>query len=128
MSAVRIILMCIAAAAFSSILRVDRPEIAFVVAMAAGLIALLWSMPELTEAVEAMTSLSQKAGIGEDATQRMLRAAGIALLCEFGAQLCKDSGEGLLASRIEFGGRISILALSVPLIIDLVSKFSELIP
>jgi len=128
MMTMKIILLCIAAAAFSSILRADRPEIALVVAMAAGLVALLWSMPELTQAVEAMTNLSKRAGIGADSTRRLLQAAGIALLCEFGSQLCKDAGEGLLATRIEFGGRVSILALSVPLLIELVNRFAEFIP
>ena len=35
-------------------------------------------------------------------------------MTQLGAELCRDAGEGAIASKIEFGGKIMIVALSVP--------------
>ena len=127
MNAVRIIMLCVAAAALCATLRVERPEMALGVTMAAGTVALMLSIPDLRTTVAAISDISQKAGVLNASTQLMLRAAGIALLAEFGAQLCRDAGEGTLAARIEFGGRIAILAFSVPLLSELLSKLTGLL-
>ena len=49
----------------------------------------------------------------------LIRATGIALIAEFGCQLCKDAGESALASKVELAGKISILVLSLPLFEDI---------
>ena len=53
----------------------------------------------------------------------MLRAAGITVIAELAAQLCRDAGERALAGRVSLIARASILALCVPL----VSRLSELL-
>lgn len=127
MQAIRIIFVCVAAAVIGVTLRAQRPEMAIGVTMAAGIIALMMSMDDLKRTVDAFSQMAQSAGVVAGSTQLMLRAAGIALLAEFGAQLCKDAGEGTLAARIEFGGRIAILAMSVPLLTGLTQQLSGLL-
>ena len=46
----------------------------------------------------------------------MFKAAGISLLCTFASEICKDAGESLLSSRIEFAGKCTLLTMSLPLI------------
>jgi len=55
----------------------------------------------------------------------MLKAAGIAVLAELGAQLCMDSGESALAGRITLAARIAIIGLCLPLLMELMEKIGD---
>jgi stage III sporulation protein AD len=43
----------------------------------------------------------------------------VTLAAQFTAELCRDAGEGALASRLELAGRAEILLLALPLIREL---------
>ena len=57
----------------------------------------------------------------------ILRALGIALICELCAQLCRDLGEGSLAAGVSLFGRLEILLLSLPLIDQILEIAKELL-
>ena len=57
----------------------------------------------------------------------ILRALGIALICEICAQLCRDLGEGGLAQGVLLFGRLEILLLSLPLIDQILEIAKELL-
>ena len=109
-------------------LRPQRPEFAMALSLAAGVMALVWAMDYIKEAVEGLTALARGAGMGEGAMALMLRAAGVAVLAEFGASLCRDAGESALAGRVELGGRVVLLAMSVPLMTGLVERLRAMLP
>ena len=46
----------------------------------------------------------------------MFKSAGICLLCSFASDICKDAGEALLSSKIEFAGKCTLLTMCLPLI------------
>lgn len=128
MDVIKIVLLCVAAALMAVALRSQRPEMAAVLAMAAGLVALIMSLPSITTVVDAFSALSERAGLSNGSMQLMLRACGISLICEFASGLCQDAGENTLASRIDFGGRIALLAMSVPLLTSLVERITQWLP
>ncbi len=128
MEIIRIILLCVAAALIAVLLRKQQPGMGALVAMAAGLVALMMSLPAITTVADAFVSLSDRAGLLTGSASLMLRACGISLLCEFGSSLCQDAGEGALAQRIDFGGRVALLAMSVPLLTQLVERMLEWLP
>ncbi|MDL2206586.1 stage III sporulation AC/AD family protein [Eubacteriales bacterium OttesenSCG-928-N13] len=128
MEIVRIVLLCVAAAMIAMALRTQRPEMAAMVAMAAGLVALMMSLGAVSSVVGAFSQLSERAGLSGESVSLMLRACGISLLCEFASGLCQDAGEGALAQRIEFGGRVALLAMSVPLLVSLSERVIEWLP
>ena len=50
---------------------------------------------------------------------------GIAYISEFSANLCKDAGYGGIASQIEMFGKLSILAMSLPVLTTLLTVIEE---
>ena len=46
----------------------------------------------------------------------MLKALGISMCCRIGAEICRDSGENALASKIELAGKVSIVLISIPVV------------
>ena len=128
MEAVRIALLCVAAALIATVIRKQQPGMGTFVAMAAGLVAVGLSVPGIKQVADVISTLADRAGLHQDGTALMLRACGISLICEFGAGLCRDAGEGTLAQRIDFGGRVALMAMSAPMLVQLVEEMLEWLP
>ena len=128
MAVVKVAMLCVAAALMCAAIKVQKPEMSMALSLAAGVTALVWSLPYVQGAVEGIKALAGGAGLGEGAMTVMLKAAGVALITEFAQQLCRDAGESALAGRVEFCGRAALLAMSVPLMSGLVTRLGQLLP
>ncbi|MBQ8357813.1 MAG: stage III sporulation AC/AD family protein [Clostridia bacterium] len=73
-----------------------------------------------------MQSLFSLSGAADYATP-ILRAAGIALICEFTASFCRDLGENTVANGVLLFGKLEILVLCVPLVDDVLEIAKELL-
>ncbi len=60
-----------------------------------------------------------------EAFSLMLKALGIALLCRFCADVCRDCGEGTMANGVESVGRMAIFSLCIPIITDILAYASQ---
>lgn len=119
MAVLRVIAVCLAAAMLCSALRPLRPEMAMAVSLAAGAAAIAMLVWQYRAELAGLSNLWQSA-MGETTSRDvLLRAAGIAILSELGAQLCADAGERALGGRIVLAGRVAILCLCVPLITEI---------
>lgn len=56
----------------------------------------------------------------------IVKALGIAYLTHISAELCRDCGEGSIASAIEAVGRLEIIILSLPLLNKIITMSEEL--
>lgn len=57
----------------------------------------------------------------------LLRALGIAMICELCASFCEDLGEGALARGVELFGKMELLILTLPLLERIVELAKELL-
>ena len=58
----------------------------------------------------------------------ILKMIGLAYVCQFSSDLCRDAGYNAIASQVEMAGKISLILLSMPVlmsVIDLVVKIDE---
>lgn len=58
----------------------------------------------------------------------ILKMIGIAYICQFATDICKDAGYQAIASQVEMAGKISLILLSMPVlmsVIDLVVAIVE---
>lgn len=121
MTAIQVVLVCVATALACSLLRAVRPELAMGVALAGGVASLFLLRGELEAAFRLVRTLAAQENLGAGSAGLLLRASGIALAAEFGAELCRDAGESALAGRIELGARIALLAMAAPLVQDMLA-------
>ena len=128
MAVVHAVLLAVAGALVCALIRVQRPEFRMAVSIAAGLVILVGSMDEISVGLEAIRSLTGQSGLEADTAGMLIRATGIALIAEFGAQLCRDADESALAGRVELAGRAAMLGLAAPLIAGLTGRLTALLP
>ena len=86
-----------------------RPEFRMLVTAAVTL--LLMAM-----VLEQLRSTMELTGLTGDYAAVLFKAVGICLLTQLAGDVCRDSGESSIASKIELAGRAAILLTAMPLI------------
>lgn len=125
---VKIIGVGITALIIIIILKQYKPEFTVYVSIIAGVIILLMVMDKLSAVVNILSSLASKTGTGSTFLKILLKITGIAILTEFAVSICKDSGETAIASKIDLGGKIIIISISIPIITALLELLIQILP
>lgn len=84
--------------------------------------ALALYAPVLTRVQELMTDTG-----GGELVEPILRALGIALICELTAIFCRDLGEHTVAQGVQLFGKLEILVLWLPLVDKVLEMAKELL-
>ena len=103
-----------------------KPEFALYVSIVAGLIIFLMVMDKLSGIIDLLMNLSNKANINKDFIVILLKITGIAILSEFAISVCKDAGEAAIASKIDFGAKIIMVGISIPIIASLLEMILKI--
>ena len=107
-------------------LRELRPTFIPPVRLGATIVLLGASLALYAPVITRIEALFSQTGAGEY-MDVVLRALGIALICELTALFCRDLGEGTLAEGIELFGKLEILVLSLPLLDKVLEMAKELL-
>ena len=106
----------VVAALCAVVVRQKTPEIA-VVLVAAACELLLWNTLPLLETIrDVMEELADLADISPTVLRPMLQTMGLALVTKLAACLCRDAGEGGVASFVEVAGAAAAVLVSLPLL------------
>ncbi len=128
MEAIKIIGVGIIALIIIVIIKQYKPEFAIYISIISGIIIIFLVFDKLSGIISILTELSKKTGINATYLSIILKITGIAILTEFGVSICKDAGETAIASKLEFGGKIIIISISVPIISALLQVITTIIP
>ena len=121
------IAFCVIAAALALILKQYRPEYAMIIVATASCTALLFIIMSVMPAIEEIRQMVLEAGGEALYFSVLFKSLGICYITKFASDLCRDSGQTSMASKIDFAGKAAILILSLPLIESLLDIAIELI-
>lgn len=110
------------------ILKQYRPEFTIYVSLIAGAIILILIMDKLSAIISLLTSLSSKTAINNEFLVLLIKITGIAFLTEFAVSICKDSGESAIANKMDMGGKVIIISMSIPIIASLLETVVKILP
>lgn len=105
-----------------------KPEFAIYVSLAAGILILGMTFDTITQIINLIESYAQKVSISNKFVIVLLKITGIAILAEFATSICKDAGESAIASKIDIGSKILIIAASIPIISSLLEVILKVLP
>lgn len=110
------------------ILKQYRPEFALYTSIIAGIFILGLSLNNISGVIGMLKDLSSKANINSNFLGIILKITGIAILTEFAVSICKDSGESAIANKIDIGGKVIIITISLPIISTLLETILKILP
>lgn len=127
MDIMKIVGIGLVATILAVILREQKPEIAMQVSIVTGLIIFVFVITKLNSVIEVLKYFASKTNIDLLYFTTILKVIAIAYITEFGAQVCKDAGESSIASKIEFGGKVLIMIMAIPILAALMDIITKLI-
>lgn len=110
------------------ILKQYKPEFAIYVSLIAGALILVLSFSKISGIIELINNLSSKTSIHKEFITLLIKITGIAILTEFAVSICKDTGEGAIANKIDMGGKVIMVSMSVPIIAGLLETVIKILP
>lgn len=110
------------------ILRQYKPEFAIYISMLAGIFILIISLSQISGVINLLKYIASRANINSKFLGIILKITGIAILTEFAVSICQDSGEKSIANKIDIGGKIIIITISLPIISSLLETILKVLP
>ena len=111
-----------------ALLKRCQPEYAVLSEVAAGALLFLLISGELEEIMSFFTEALAAAGIELSVSGILTKALGVALITQFAADAARDNAQQALAQKIEFAGKVLILALALPVlraVLQMITEFAE---
>lgn len=128
MEIISIIGIALVSVTITVVLRQQRPEVAVLLSVGAGVIIFLLMAGRIGNVIEILYSLADQAQVNRFYLGTVLKIIGVAYVAEFGSQVCRDAGESAIASRIEFAAKILIMVMALPIIAAVVESLLRLLP
>lgn len=110
------------------IIKQYRPEFAVYVSLIAGALILILVLDKMSGVINLLSNLASKTSINKDFIFLLIKITGIAFLTEFAVSICKDAGESAIATKIDMGGKVMIIAMSIPIISSLLETILRVLP
>ena len=128
MEVIKIIGIALIALIIIIILKEYRPEFVIYISIITGILILMLVIDKLTGIISLLESIASKASINTEFIKLLIKITGIAFLSEFAVSICKDSGEAAIASKVEIGSKIIIIAMSIPILSELLEIILKILP
>ncbi len=109
------------------IVRQYKPEMALGISTACGVLILIAVVSMLSPSVEAITELTETAGLDEGYAALLLKALAVCYITQLSADCCRDAGESAIASKLELAGKAAIVVISLPVFASLAEIVTNLI-
>ena len=110
------------------ILKEYKKEYAIYAVLSGGLIIIFYSMDTIKSIIDFINTLSNNQNYNSEFISLLLKITGISILTEYAVSICKDSGENSIANKIDFGGKVIVISLSIPVMQTTLTTLTKLLP
>lgn len=125
---IKIALIGVTAIILAIIFKKGKEEYSLYISIAASVIILLWGIGKLQVILDAIEQLQGYIQLNKAYVGILIKIIGITYVTEISSSLCKDSGYQAVGEQIEIVGKLTILAISMPImlsILDTINSFLE---
>ena len=109
----------------SMTVRAYKAELGVLTALSTAFLLLFFTVPAMQDIIAGIKNLSENALIDSVYVTAVIKIIGIAYITQFASELAKDANEALLSKKLELAGKISIIALMMPIISGLLSAILD---
>ncbi len=124
MDIIRVAVIGIAGIFLSLILKSSKSEYAQMVAFGIAAVIFAYVTARVGTIVEAVNAFTKYVDIEKKYIVILLKMTGITYVAEFAASICRDAGHQAAASQIEIFAKLSLLAVSLPVVTALLETIS----
>jgi stage III sporulation protein AD len=115
----------IAAILLAIMFKKGKEEYSLYISIAACFVIIMLGIGKLEVILKAINELQGYIQINKAYIGILIKIIGITYVTEFSASLCKDSGYQAIGEQIELVGKLTILAISMPIMLALLETIND---
>jgi stage III sporulation protein AD len=127
MSLAGVMFFGIAAALTAVMLKQGKSEYSMFVITAAVLFLFWLVLSQMQTIVDTIRQMQTYIYLDDEYLNILIKIVGICYLTQFAADLCKDCGYQSLANQLQIFGKISVLAVSMPVVLSLMETIHQVL-
>ena len=125
MDIIKIAILGIVGALLAIMLKSNKKEYELFVTLGVSRCIFYFIMSKLQLVISVINRMQEYVNLDTSYIEILIKMIGITYVSEFSANLCKDAGYQAVAGQIEMFGKLSILAISMPVILVLLETIGE---
>lgn len=106
-------------------LRVLKSEYSLYLSVAVMLLIFFYSAGRLGGILSVMEQIQTYFPVNEIYVRTLLKIVGVSYIAEFASHVCRDAGYGAVGSQIEIFGKLTVLAVSMPILTALLETLND---
>lgn len=126
MEIIKVVGFAFAAVFIYLLLKDKKSDVAFYVLVVAGILIFMYMIGQLGEVINFIDDIASKANINTVYIEIVFKILAIAYIKSFCSEICKDAGASTIASKVEFSGKIMILALAIPILMAVLDSILQI--
>lgn len=111
----------------ASVMKTVNKEITIYIILATVIILFLSIIDKLWEAFRFLEGIYDNVTYGRSFFPVIIKVLAVAYITDFTAQLCRDSGENAIGSKVELAGKLMIFYLAMPVLSAILELISSLL-
>jgi len=112
---IRALILGVVGSVLCLVLKKNSPELGLMLALATALLVMGLGVELIGAIVHFAETLNDAAGLSPALLGPVLKTVGIGILTRLAADICKDAGQGAIASTVELAGTVAALYIALPL-------------
>lgn len=117
---IKIGLLGIVAVFLSLPLKKEKGEFALLIGVMAAAVIFLYALARIQVVVDFLSEMADTLPIEKTYLQALMKMLGITYIADFVCSICREAGYGSIGEQMEIFAKLSIIALSVPVLMYLV--------
>lgn len=128
MEILKIVALALTGVILAALMKSINKDISIYIILATVIILFISIISRLSEIFLFLQGIYDKVTYGKTFFPVILKVLAVAYITDFTSQLCKDAGEGAIASKVEMAGKVIIFYLAMPIltaILDLIGTLLQ---
>lgn len=97
------------------VIRKSVPDLALCLAIGTAVVLLAYAVGIMSGVIDFINEIVEASGLNSAIISPVLKTAAIGILTKLASDICKDAGQGAIASTVEFAGSAVALYVALPL-------------
>lgn len=104
-----------------------KPEYGIMISVAGCIFIFVYSLSRISDIVAIVDRLSSLTSVSREYIKILLKITGITFISEISSDIAKDCGYMAVANQIQIFGKLSVLVISLPVFMELISSVGKLL-
>ena len=104
-----------------------KKEYVIYIVLISSIVILYVSLESFKEIIRFINEVSNLENYNVNFIKILLKLTGVSIILEYVISVCKDCGENTIASKIDLGGKIILISMSIPVLSNTVDILTSLI-